>query len=198
MLFTFYISAKIHYAFHQFCFEYSSICSRLAVQHVCRIRFHVTLFYDVSFSLVKSHSLSDWISRMLVELFFLSNVPSKKLPKKIETFCCEANFFPYYKGKSNLRSAFFSRFVKSLIVGFQRNNWKRGSIRELNLVQGFKTQTWMKIVIQNETQTWTFDFWFGCRLKRKIFVVSILIKILRTKKREVLHVFDFSKIQTQT
>ena len=197
MLFTFYTSAKIHYAFHQFCFEYSSICSRLAVQHVCRIRFHVTLFYDVSFSLVKSHSLSDWISRMLVELFFSRMFHQRKgCQKKLRLFVANQTFFLKESPISEVH--FFSRFVKSLIVGFQRNNCKRGSIRELNLVQGFKTQTWMKIVIQNETQTWTFDFWFGCRLKRKIFVVSILIKILRTKKREVLHVFDFSKIQTQT
>ena len=119
MLFTFYTSAKIHYAFHQFCFEHSNICSRLAVQHVCRIRCHVTLFYDVSFSLVKSHSLSNWNSRMLVELFFLSNVPSKKrLPKKIETFCCESNFFSLRK--SNLRSAFFFAFCKIVDCGFSK------------------------------------------------------------------------------
>ena len=78
MLFTFYISAKIHHVFHQFCFEYVSICSRIAVQRVCRIRFHVTLFYDVPFSLVKSHSLSDWNPRMLVELFFSRTFHERK------------------------------------------------------------------------------------------------------------------------
>eukprot|EP00493_Phyllostaurus_siculus_P005740 UN05788 len=56
--------------------------------------------------------------------------------------------------KPQLRSANFSCFVKSFIVGFHRKERKLG----LNLVHGPKTQTWIKIFIQNETQTSAFDF----------------------------------------
>ena len=146
----------------------------------------------------KSHSHSDWNSRMLVELFSLERSIREKIAptKNLRLFVANQTFFCLRKGQS--QKWIFFKFCKIVDCGFSQKQLKRGSNHGLNLVQGSKTQTWIKILIQNETQTWTFDFCFRCRWKRKIFVVSILIKILRIKKREVLHVFDFSKIQTQT
>ena len=170
--------------FTRFWFEYLRSTIALHRRPVCRI---------MLFSLVLK-SFPQWLkfSRLFRQEKIL--YPPKRWDCLLQIN--KGRFFCLTKVQT--QSANFSCFVKSFIVGFHRKERKLGLNHGLNLVHGPKTQTWIKIVIQNETQTSTFDFWFGCRLKRKIFFLLIWFKIFENKKPNVLHVFDFSKIQTET